>query len=120
MVLASGPLVVGLVIISLGYGFLNGYNDAGAIIVGMIAGRALLPRQALVLAAVAELVGPFLFGVGVAATVASGIVDPNAVDARVILAAVLGLATLGHWGVRAGHAQQPVSWTGGGDGGRGS
>ena len=99
-------LVAGLVVLSLGYGFLNGYNDAGAVIVGMIAGRALLPRQALVLAAVAELVGPFLFGVGVAATVASGIVDPVAVDARVIAAAVLGSIV---WGVGASALGMPNS-----------
>lgn len=99
-------LVVGLVAVSLGYGFLNGYNDAGAIIVGMIAGRALLPRQALVLAAVAELVGPFLFGVSVAATVASGIVDPMAVDAQVITAAILGSLL---WGIGASALGMPNS-----------
>jgi inorganic phosphate transporter, PiT family len=99
-------LVVGLVAVSLGYGFLNGYNDAGAIIVGMIAGRTMLPRQALVLAAAAELAGPFLFGVGVAATVASGIVDPTVVDTRVVMAAVLGAIV---WGIGASALGMPNS-----------
>jgi inorganic phosphate transporter, PiT family len=104
--LPSDLLAAGLVVLSLGYGFLNGYNDAGAIIVGMIAGRALLPRQALVLAAVAELAGPFLFGVGVAATVASGIVDPQAVDTQVIAAAIVGSLL---WGMGASALGMPNS-----------
>jgi PiT family inorganic phosphate transporter len=103
---SSDLVLAGLIAISLAYGFLNGYNDAGALIVGMIAGRALLPRQALILAAVAELVGPFLFGMGVAATVASGIVDPKLIDTQVLAAAILASLL---WGIGASALGMPNS-----------
>jgi PiT family inorganic phosphate transporter len=95
-----------LVALALAYAVMNGYNDAGAIVVGMLAGRALTPRQALAMAAVAELVAPLLFGSGVAFTVATGIVDPSRVDATVIAAAMLGAIL---WGLVAGRAGMPNS-----------
>lgn len=111
VVFVIGPLLpqfitVALVAVSFGYAALNGYNDAGAIIVGMIAGRTLRPRQALLLAAVAEFIGPFLFGVSVAATIATGIVDPEAVDTSVVAAAVLGSV---FWGFGASSLGMPNS-----------
>jgi inorganic phosphate transporter, PiT family len=96
----------GLVVIALLYALLNGYNDAGAIIVGMLAGRSLHPRQALVLAAVGELAGPFLLGVGVAATIATGIVDPTAVDVAVLAGAMAGAIL---WGFGASTLGIPTS-----------
>ena len=95
-----------LIALSLAYAVLNGYNDAGAIVVGMIAGRTMHPRQALVLAAVAEFAGPFLFGAGVAATIATGLVDPGSVDATVIASAIMGSIV---WGLAASSLGMPNS-----------
>jgi len=96
----------GLIAIALAYAFLNGYNDAGAIIVGMIAGRSLRPRQALIIASIAEFFGPFLLGVGVAATIATGIVDPQAVNVAVLAGAVIGAIA---WGLGASSLGIPTS-----------
>lgn len=105
-VLSNEVLGAILVFLALAYAVMNGYNDAGAIVVGMLAGRGLRPRQALIIAAAAELVGPLLFGSGVAYTVATGIVDPATVDATVIAAAMLGAIL---WGLAAGRAGMPNS-----------
>ena len=95
-----------LVALSLAYAALNGYSDAGAIVVGMIAGRTMHPRQALVLAAVAEFAGPFLFGAGVAATIATGLVDPASVNTAVVASAILGSIA---WGLAASSLGMPNS-----------
>jgi PiT family inorganic phosphate transporter len=54
----------------------------------MISSRALSPQRALGMTAVAEFTGPFLFGVAVATTVGSEIVDPAAISSAVIIAAL--------------------------------
>lgn len=80
-----------LVIIGLAlfFNFLNGMNDSGSIVATMISTGALNPRRALLLASLAELLGPFIFGVAVAATIGSGIVDPSTVGPIPVLAALL-------------------------------
>lgn len=72
------------------FGFLNGLHDSGNVVATVISTRALSPRRALLLAAVAECVGPFLFGVAVATTIGSEIVAPGSVTVDVLLAGVLG------------------------------
>ena len=54
----------------------------------MISSRALPPRVALGMTAVAEFLGPFIFGVAVAETI-GGIVDSNAISLQVLIAALL-------------------------------
>ena len=95
-----------LVALSLAYAVLNGYNDSGAIVVGMIAGRTMHPRQALVWAAAAVFAGPFLFGAGVAATIATGLVNPASVDDSVVAAAILSSIA---WGLAASSLGMPNS-----------
>jgi PiT family inorganic phosphate transporter len=55
----------------------------------MISSRALAPRTALTITAVAEFCGPFLIGVAVAKTIGEGIVEPGTVTITVVFAALL-------------------------------
>jgi PiT family inorganic phosphate transporter len=86
-------LLVAIIVISLVFDFLNGFHDASNIVATMISSRAMSPRSALLLSAVAHFAGPFFFGVAVATTVGSKVVDPATVSSTVIIAA-LGSAIL--------------------------
>ena len=59
------------------------------IVATIIFSRAMSPRKALLMTAVAEFSGPFLFGVAVAKTIGEGIVLPQAIDLWVLLAALI-------------------------------
>ena len=74
------------------FDFMNGFNDSANIVSTMISSRALTPRQALSIVAIAEFLGPFLFGVAVAKTIGSDVLQlpANPADAvPMILAAVI-------------------------------
>lgn len=81
-------LVIILVILAIAFDYLNGFHDSANIVATIISSRALSPRWALTLTAIAEFCGPFLFGVAVAKTIGEGIVDPALVSMPVILAAL--------------------------------
>ncbi len=70
------------------FDFLNGIHDSSNIVATMISSRALAPRAALGLTAVANFVGPFIFGVAVAETIGHEVVASKAIDIQVILAAL--------------------------------
>ena len=81
-------LLIVIIAIALVFDFLNGMHDSSNIVATMISSRALSPRKALVMTAVAEFAGPFLFGVAVATTIGSEVVDPAAISSAVIIAAL--------------------------------
>lgn len=83
-------LLLVIIVIALIFDFLNGFHDASNIVATMISSRAVSPRTALILTAVSELAGPFLFGVAVATTIGSEVVNPAAITSGVIVAALLG------------------------------
>ncbi len=79
-----------LIIFALGFDFLNGIHDSSNVVSTMIFSRAFPPRVALVVTAMAEFSGPFIFGVAVAETIGNEIVTPTSVTLEVILATLLG------------------------------
>ena len=81
-------LLIIIIAIALVFDFLNGMHDSSNIVATMISSRALSPRKALGMTTVAEFVGPFLFGVAVATTIGSEVVDPAAISSAVIIAAL--------------------------------
>ncbi|MCL4237738.1 MAG: inorganic phosphate transporter family protein [Anaerolineae bacterium] len=86
----SLPLpVVPLILLALLYGFLNGRSYAANIVAPLISTHALNYRRALWLAALAALVGPFLYGVAVAETVGRGLIAIQAITLPVVYAALL-------------------------------
>lgn len=91
--LVSVLLLVGLGLV---FDFLNGFRDSASIVAPVISSQALSGRQALTIVALAEMVGPFLFGVAVATTIGNALVAPQALRLSVALAA-LAAATV--WNV---------------------
>ena len=81
--------VLVLIGIALLFDYLNGFHDSSNIVATMISSRAMSPRQALGMSAVAHFVAPFLFGTAVAKTVGSEVVDPNSITMSVIMTALL-------------------------------
>ncbi len=79
-----------VIALALTFDFLNGMRDASNIVATMISSRAFGPRTALTIAAIAEFLGPFLFGVTVATTIGDEIVQSSALTLNVILAALVG------------------------------
>lgn len=69
--------------------FLNGITDSSNIVATMISSRAVNPRTALWITAIAEFIAPFIFGVSVANTIGKGIVEISSLKIEVIFAAVL-------------------------------
>jgi PiT family inorganic phosphate transporter len=81
--------LITFIAIALTFDFLNGFHDSSSIVATMIASRAMGPRRALALSAVAHFAGPFLFGVAVATTIGHEVVEPHANTMAVVLAALL-------------------------------
>jgi PiT family inorganic phosphate transporter len=82
-----------VILLALVFEFLNGMRDSSNIVATMIFSRAFHPQTALGITAIAEFFGPFLFGVAVATTIASDIVDSNVLTLETIIACLLGAIT---------------------------
>ncbi len=83
-------LAIVAIIAALFFDFINGFHDAANSIATVVGTRVLKPLQAVTLAAVANFVGPFLFGVAVATTIGKGIINPDFVTIYIILGALSG------------------------------
>jgi PiT family inorganic phosphate transporter len=83
------PLIIAIVALALVYDFLNGVHDSSNVVATMISSRALSPRVALAMTAVAEFSGPLIFGVAVANTIGHEVVAADAISMQVLLAALL-------------------------------
>ena len=82
-------LLIVIIAVALVFDFLNGFHDASNIVATMISSRAMSPRNALLMSAAAHFAGPFLFGVAVATTIGSEVVNPVAITSAVIIAALI-------------------------------
>ncbi len=83
------PGLLAIIALALCFDFLNGVHDSSNVVATMISSRAFSPRVALGTTALANFVGPFLFGVAVADTIGHEIVNPDTISTTVILAALL-------------------------------
>lgn len=84
-------LVLGIVIIlALGFDFINGFHDTANAIATSVSTRALRPRTAIILAACMNFVGAILF-TGVAKKIGGSVADPAALDngIEVVIATLL-------------------------------
>lgn len=82
-----------VILLAMGFNYTNGFHDAANAIATSVSTRALTPRIALLMAAIANLGGAF-FGTKVAQTVGSGIIDaPNGPDGLWLVGAALIGAT---------------------------
>lgn len=86
-------VLIAVVVIALAFDYVNGFHDAANAIATVVSTRTLTPRQAVFMAAILNFVGAFLF-TGVAKTISSGLVTPNAMNNQaLILAALIGAIT---------------------------
>src|SRR5438445_5554375 len=84
------PLLVSLVAVALFFDFLNGLHDAANSIATIVSTRVLRPHYAVFWAAFFNFVAFLVFGLHVANTIGTGIIEPSIVDAQVIFAALIG------------------------------
>ena len=82
-------LLILFVLIGLVFDFLNGFHDSANVVATAIASRAVPPRWALGVNAIANFAGPLLFGVAVATTIGNEVVTETAVTVPVALAALI-------------------------------
>ena len=78
------------ILLALFFDFINGFHDAANSIATVIGTRVLKPLYAVSLAATANFLGPFIFGVAVATTIGKGIINPDFVTMEIILGALVG------------------------------
>lgn len=78
-----------VVAVALFFDFTNGFHDTANAIATVVATKAVSPRIAVIGAAILNFVGAFL-SLHVAATIASGIVNPTAITLPTILAGLVG------------------------------
>src|SRR5690349_10008194 len=82
-------LLVLVVVVALGFDFTNGFHDTANAVATSVGTRALSPRIAVAISAVANLAGAFVT-TAVAKTVGQGIIDTGLATEQTILAALLG------------------------------
>jgi inorganic phosphate transporter, PiT family len=82
------PSIIIIVFLALLCSFLNGIHDSSNVVSTMIASRAFSAVVALNVVAVAEFLGPLIFGVAVAKTIGNDVVVANTIDTQVIMAAL--------------------------------
>src|SRR5438045_2079762 len=83
-------VVVGIIFTALVFDYLNGFHDAANSIATVVSTRVLSPGKAVFWAAFFNFVAAFGFGVGVAKTIGSGMIDIKSVDRTVIFAGLVG------------------------------
>jgi len=85
-------LLVVTVVFALLFDFTNGFHDTANAVATTVSTRALSPRLAVLVAAIANLAGAFAT-TAVAKTVGQGIIDSGLATEKTVLAAVLGAIT---------------------------
>src|SRR5437762_4624549 len=78
-----------VVVVALGFDFTNGFHDTANAVATSVSTRALSPRTAVFVAAVANLAGAFVT-TAVASTVGKGIIASGLATEKTVLAAVVG------------------------------
>ena len=104
---ASLGLLILIITLAVGFGFTNGLNDAANAVATTVATRVLSPRNAIILAAIANLAGAAT-GTAVAKTIGKGILVPEAISFETVVAA---LAAVIIWTLLATYYGLPVSLT---------
>ncbi len=89
-VVLSLPVLVGLILVALAFDFLNGLHDAANSIATIVSTRVLKPQYAVAWASFFNFIAFLFFGLHVAQTLGTGIVDAAIVDPRVVFGALMG------------------------------
>ena len=100
-------LLLLIIALAIGFGVVNGFNDAANAVAASIGSRAISPRNAIILAAFFNMIGAAT-GLEVAKTLGKGILIPEALSYLTVIAA---LASVIIWGTIATYYGLPVSIT---------
>ena len=84
------PAIVLIILVALAFDFINGLHDAANSIATVVSTRVLSPKLAVLWAAFFNFIAFLFFGLHVATTIGTGLVDPLVMDPAVILAALIG------------------------------
>jgi len=82
-------LILIVILVALVFEYINGFHDTANSIATVVSTKVLSPRNAVILAAVTNLLGA-LWGTAVAKTIASGLVDTQIVTSEILVCALLG------------------------------
>jgi PiT family inorganic phosphate transporter len=83
-------LLVITVVVALAFDFTNGFHDTANAVATSVSTRALSPRLAVLVAAIANFGGAYFASSAVASTVGKGIIDVKLATTQTVLAALLG------------------------------
>jgi len=102
---ASFELFIIVIVLAIGFGVVNGFNDAANAIAPAIGTRALSPRNALIIAAIANFTGAAT-GTAVAHTIGKGIIVEGVISYQTVIAALISIII---WGWVATWMGLPIS-----------
>src|SRR3989344_3496267 len=86
----SMALIVSIIAVALIFDFMNGFHDAANSIATIVSTRVLKPHWAVIWAAFFNFVAFLFFGLHVANTIGTGLVNPAIITTNMILAALIG------------------------------
>lgn len=83
-------LVIITIVIALIFDFLNGFHDAANSIATIVSTRVLKPHLAVLWAAFFNFIAFLFFGLHVAGTIGTGLIEPSIVNVNMVFAALVG------------------------------
>ncbi|MAF85273.1 MAG: anion permease [Dehalococcoidales bacterium] len=104
------PLFILIIILAIGFGVVNGFNDAANAIATVIGSRVLSPRKAIILATVFNMAGAAT-GTAVAMTIGKGILTEQVISQFQYVPLIAALAAVIIWASLATYYGLPVSLT---------
>ena len=107
---ASLWLLLLIIVLAIGFGVTNGFNDAANAIAASVGSRALSPRNAIILAASFNLAGAAT-GTAVARTIGAGILTEAVILQFQYMPVVAALASIIIWATLATYYGLPISLT---------
>jgi PiT family inorganic phosphate transporter len=104
------PILIVIIALALGFGVVNGFNDAANAVAASVGSRALSPRNAIILAACSNFIGAAT-GTAVAQTIGKGILTEGVILDFGYLTVISALGAIIIWGSVATHYGVPISLT---------
>ena len=105
---SSLVILIVIIVLAIGFGLVNGFNDAANAMAASVGSRAISPRNAIILAAVMNMVGAFS-GVAVAQTIGKGILTEEVILQFEYVPVIAALGAVIIWGSVATWMGLPVS-----------
>ncbi len=103
-------LLLLVIALAIGFGVVNGFNDAANAIAASIGSRALSPRNAIIVAVIFNMAGAAT-GTAVARTIGEGILVPEIISQFEYVPVMAALASVIIWGTIATRYGLPISLT---------